>query len=244
MPSETTPFEDTPFENTASEDTPPDQTQPGEALSALADSPEEWLVEQSEDLAAGGITTYRRDRVRMPTGKTQNREYLLHAGSVAVLALDDDDNVLIITQYRHPVRRRLVELPAGLHDKRQEGEAPHAAAARELWEETDLRAGDWRVLADFYNTAGSSDEACRVFLARGISAADGETHVREDEEADMQQRWVPFDELLQGVLDGRVGASATVVGVLALAAARSRPGGVDTLRPVDAPWPARPFLHS
>ena len=207
----------------------------------LADRPEQWPVEQSEDLAAGGITTYRRDRVRMPGGKPQNREYILHAGSVAVLALDDDDNVLIITQYRHPVRMRLVELPAGLHDKRQEGETPHEAAARELWEETDLRASDWRVLADFYNSAGSSDEACRVYLARGISTADGDPHERVDEESDMEQHWIAFDELLSAVLEGRVTTAAIVIGVLALAAARSRPGGVDALRPADAPWAARPF---
>lgn len=207
----------------------------------LADSPEQWPVEQREDLAIGGITIYRRDRVRMPTGNELVRDYILHSGSVAVLALDDDDNVLIITQYRHPVGRRLVELPAGLHDRRQQGEPPQEAAARELWEETDLRADDWRVLADFYNSAGSSDEATRVFLARGISKADGEMHVREEEEADMEQRWVPFGELLQAVLGGRVTTAATVVGVLALAAARSQPGGVDALRPVDAQWLARPF---
>lgn len=233
--------------------TPSDFPLPDSTLSALAgsaltrpdlplsDRPEQWPVEHSEDLAVGGITTYRRDRVQMPDGKSQNREYILHTGSVAVLALDDDDKVLVITQYRHPVRMRLVELPAGLHDKRPDGERPHEAAARELQEETDLQAADWRVLADFYNSAGSSDEACRVFLARGISAVDGDPHAREDEEADMERGWVAFDELLQAVLDGRVTTAATVIGVLALAAARSRPGGLNALRPADAPWSARPF---
>ncbi|MBS2964685.1 NUDIX hydrolase [Actinocrinis puniceicyclus] len=208
---------------------------------ALSDSPEEWPVELTEDLASGGITTYRRDRVRMPSGKAQQREYTLHPGAVAVLALDDDDNVLVITQYRHPVRRRLVELPAGLHDQRGDGEEPLVAAQRELREETDLRAAHWRVLADFYNTAGSSDEASRVYLARDISAADGDPHDREDEEADMGRHWVAFDELLRAVLAGKVGTAATVAGVLALAAVRARPGGLDELRPADAPWDARPF---
>ncbi len=207
----------------------------------LSDTPEEWPVELSEDLAAGGVTTYRRDRVRMPSGNAQQREYTLHPGAVAVLALDDDDNVLVITQYRHPVRRRLVELPAGLHDQRGDGETPLVAAQRELREEADLRAAHWRVLADFYNTAGSSDEASRVYLARGISDADGDPHEREDEEADMGRHWVPFDELFHAVLAGRVGTAATVVGVLALAAVRARPGALDELRPADAPWEARPF---
>lgn len=228
--------EDAGFEDTGHEDVAADKP------FVLEDTPEEWTVVEREELAAGRITTYRRDRVKMPvTGRIRDREYTLHAGSVAVLALDDDDNVLIVKQYRHPVLRRLVELPAGLHDKRNEGETPHQAAVRELWEETDQEASDWRVLADFYNTAGSSDEACRVYLARGIRTADGPPHEREDEEADMEQRRIPFDDLLQAVLDGRVATAATVVGVLALALARSRPGGLDALRPVDAPWSARPF---
>ena len=210
-------------------------------VTTISDTPEEWPVVRGEDVAVGGITTYRRDQVLMPSGTAQNREYTVHAGAVAVVVLDDDDNVLIVRQYRHPVRRRLVELPAGLHDKRQEGETPLEAAQRELREETDLQAAQWRVLADFYNTAGSSSEATRVFLAREVSKADGEPHTREDEEADMELSWVAFEELLEAVLAGEVGASSLVVGVLALAVARSRPGGTDALRPVDAPWSARPF---
>ncbi|MGH6653603.1 MAG: NUDIX domain-containing protein [Actinocrinis sp.] len=207
----------------------------------LSDSPEQWPVEQSEDLASGGVTTYRRDRVSMPSGKGQNREYLLHTGAVAVLAVDDEDNVLVIKQYRHPVRRRLVEVPAGLLDKQDEGETPRSAAQRELWEETDRHASDWRVLVDFYNTAGSSNEATRVYLARGIAKADGRLHEREDEEADMEIEWVRFDDLLRAVLAGEVASVGTVVGVLALAAARALPDGLDALRPADAPWSARPF---
>jgi 8-oxo-dGTP pyrophosphatase MutT (NUDIX family) len=207
----------------------------------LSDTAEEWPVERSEDLAAGGITVYRRDQVLMPGGGTMRREYTVHDGAVAVLALDDDDNVLILRQYRHPIRRRLVELPAGLHDRRAHGETPLEAAQRELWEETDLKAAHWRVLADFYNSAGSSTEATRVYLARGIGAADGEPHAREDEEADMEQRWVPFPLLLKAVQAGEVTTASIVIGVLALAVARSTPDGLDALRPVDAPWDARPF---
>lgn len=207
---------------------------------SLADTPEEWPVELTEDLASGAVTTYRRDRVRMPSGNAVKREYTLHPGAVAILALDDADRVLVITQYRHPVRHRLVELPAGLHDKRGDGESPLEAAQRELWEETDLRAARWNVLADFFNTAGSSNEASRVYLARGVEVVDGESHEREDEEAHMQQEWVAFDDLLRAVLDGKVGTAATVIGVLALVAARSRPEGLDALRPADAPWAARP----
>jgi 8-oxo-dGTP pyrophosphatase MutT (NUDIX family) len=205
----------------------------------IADTPEEWPVESSEELARGGITSYRRDRVRMIDGTVGNREYVVHPGAVGVLALDDADRVLTLRQYRHPVRRQLWELPAGLLDK--PGEHPLEAAKRELYEEAHLKADRWRVLADYFNTAGSSDEALRLFLARGISDADGEQYAREGEEAGLVAAWVDRGELVEAVLAGRVGTGSIVVGALALNAALAQPGGLDALRPGDAPWSARPF---
>ncbi|HEY3873020.1 MAG TPA: NUDIX hydrolase [Actinocrinis sp.] len=205
----------------------------------LADAPEQWPVESSTDLAHGGIATFRRDRVRMIDGSVANREYIVHPGAVAVVLLDDAERVLMLRQYRHPVRHQLWELPAGLLDK--PGEAPLAAAERELYEEAHLKAGRWAVLADYWNTAGSSDEAMRLFLARDFSEADGEPFARVAEEAGLVSRWVPRGELLEAVLAGRVGTGSSVVAALALHAAFTRPGGLDALRPADAPWPARPF---
>jgi ADP-ribose pyrophosphatase len=208
----------------------------------IADSPEEWPVESSEELARGGIASFRRDRVRMIDGTVANREYMVHPGAVGVVVLDDSDRVLTLRQYRHPVRRLLWELPAGLLDK--PGEHPLEAARRELYEEAHLKAGNWRVLADYFNTAGSSDEAMRLFLARDISDADGEQYAREGEEAGLVAAWVDRGVLVEAVLAGRVGTGSIVVGALALNAALARPGGLDALRPADAPWPARPFSRS
>ena len=210
---------------------------PQDAL--LADYPEEWPVRSSTELARGGIAVFRRDRVAMVDGTEANREYLVHPGAVAVVALDDRERVLMLRQYRHPVRRQLWELPAGLLD--HPGEPPLAAAQRELYEEAHLKAQHWAVLADYWNTAGSSNEAMRVFLARGVDAADGEPFRREAEEAGIVVRWVGRDELLAAVTAGRVGTGSSVVAALALANAARQPGGYEALRPADAPWDARPF---
>lgn len=205
----------------------------------IEDTAQEWPIVSSEDLAKGFVTTYRRDRVRMIDGDVGSREYTVHPGAVGAIVLDEQDRVLVLRQYRHPVRRELWELPAGLLDK--PGEHPLEAAKRELYEEAHLQASHWRVLADYFNTAGSSDEAMRIFLARGVSAADGERYVGRGEEAGLVLKWVARDALLDAVLAGRVGTGSLVVGVLALTVALGRPGGLDALRSPDAPWPARPF---
>jgi len=205
----------------------------------IEDRPESWPVREQRVLAAGAISTYREDLVRMIDGGEARRQYTTHHGAVAVVALDDEGRMLTLRQYRHPVRRLLWELPAGLLDK--PGEPPLDAARRELYEEADLEAAEWRVLVDYLNSPGTSDEATRVFAARGVRAADGEPFAREGEEAGIVAQWVPVAEMLERVLDGRVGNASLVASVPALHAALSRPGGWESLRPADSPWPARPF---
>lgn len=174
----------------------------------------------------------------MPDGSVVRRDYQVHPGSVAVLALDAADRVVVIRQYRHPVRQRLWEIPAGLLDV--PGENPLHAAQRELYEEAHIKAEDWRVLADVYTTPGGCDEAVRIFLARELSDAEGERYAVAEEEAAMEHARVPLAELLRGVLAGELHNNCLVVGALALAAARAGEGE-DALRDALAPWPARPF---
>jgi ADP-ribose pyrophosphatase len=204
----------------------------------IADSPQEWRVTATSTPFTGKKTGVRTDEVVMPDGSVVSRDYQVHPGSVAVLALDEDGRVLVLKQYRHPVRQKLWEIPAGLLDV--PGENPLHAAQRELYEEAHAKAEDWRVLADIYTSPGGSDEAVRVFLARGIAEADGERFAVEDEEADLEHARVPLAELVRGVLAGELHNSCLVVGVLALSAALAGEG-LDALRPADAPWPARPF---
>ncbi|MEU6214119.1 NUDIX domain-containing protein [Streptomyces sp. JL4002] len=206
----------------------------------IKDTPETWETLSTRRPFQGAKTAVDSDEVRMPDGSTARRDYQVHPGSVCVLALDEQDRVLVLSQYRHPVRRRLWELPAGLLDV--PGENPLLGAQRELYEEAYVKAEDWRVLVDFYASPGGSDEAIRVFLARGVSEADGERYTESgSEEADMEVTWVPLAELVRGVLAGELGNPGLVTGVLALSAARASEGGPDALRPALAPWPARPY---
>jgi 8-oxo-dGDP phosphatase len=204
----------------------------------IKDTPEEWEIRATETPFTGNKTSVRTDEVVMPDGTVVRRDYQVHPGSVGVLALDEEDRVLLIRQYRHPVRHKLWEVPAGLLDV--PGENPLAAAQRELYEEAHVKAGDWRVLTDVYTTPGGCDESVRIFLARDLSQADGDRFEAEHEETDMEYARVPVAELVRGVLAGELHNNCLVVGVLSLVAARDG-DGLDALRPAEAPWPARPF---
>ncbi|MFE5310211.1 NUDIX domain-containing protein [Isoptericola sp. NPDC056605] len=203
---------------------------------SVVDEPFPRPVLRHEVLQHGRIVDLVRDDVDLGAAGTVTREYVVHPGAVAVVALDDADRVLLLRQYRHPVRARMWEVPAGLLDV--DGEPPAEAAARELAEETDTTAARWHVLADFASSPGSSDEAVRVFLARGLGRVpDADRHTRTGEESEIELRWVPLDEAVARVLDGSLHNPSAVVGVLA--AATSRAGGWASLRPADAPWPSR-----
>jgi len=197
----------------------------------------EFRTVGSRDVYVGRVMALRVDEVVMPGGGTAVREIVEHPGAVAVVPLDEDDRVVLIHQYRHPVGRRLWELPAGLLDV--QGEDPLAAAQRELAEEVGLTATEWSVLVDVDTSPGFSDESIRVFLARGLSEVDPEQRMVAvgDEEADLVVRRVPLEDAVQWVLSGEVANASTAAGLLAAHAVRS---GRVRPRPVDAPWRDRP----
>lgn len=178
----------------------------------------------------GHVWSVASDEVRLPGGTIVVRDVVVHPGAVGVAAIDDDDRILLIRQFRHPVGGYLLELPAGLRDVA--GEPPLETARRELAEEAGIAATQWHVLVDFFNSPGGSTEAFRCFLARGLSRLPGgRPHTGEAEEADLPQAWVPLDEAVEAVLAGDLHNPTTVAGVLAAAAARDR--GWRTLRPAD-----------
>ena len=180
------------------------------------DAPEEWPVESSEDLYRSGLPfALRADKVRHPESPDEEpftRVVLEHPGAVVVLAVDDDERVLCLRQYRHPARMRMLELPAGLLDVA--GEEPRAAAERELLEEAGLEAREWTALASTYSSPGISSELIHYFLARGLAEADRGDFEAAHEEADMETVWVPYAELLAACLDGRVHDAPVLVAVL------------------------------
>ncbi|BCJ67956.1 NUDIX domain-containing protein [Polymorphospora rubra] len=191
-------------------------------------------VRSSVERFHGPVFSVVTDEVTMPGGGVAARDYVRHVGAVGVVALDDDGRVVLLQQYRHPVRRPLWELPAGLIDV--QGEGLPEAALRELAEEADLRAGRIDVLVDLHTTPGCSNELIRVFLARDLTPVpDGERHVRHGEEATMRLARVDLDEAVAMVFAGAVTNAAAVGGLLA--AARARDAGWAPLRAADAPMP-------
>jgi 8-oxo-dGDP phosphatase len=190
----------------------------------VRDAPERWEVVGSKEGFRGRVIGVRVDKVIMPNGagsEVTEREVVAHPGAVGVLALDGDERVLLIRQYRHPVGYLLWEAPAGLRDVA--GEPLHEAARRELLEEAGYRAETWHVLVDSFTSPGMSDERVRVFLARDLTEApapDGFQPIHE--EADMPIAWVPLDEAVAKVLAGDIHNPTATMGILAASAARAR----------------------
>ncbi|MEU7926665.1 NUDIX hydrolase [Micromonospora sp. NPDC049107] len=193
-----------------------------------------YEVRSREERYRGRIFDVVTEEVTMPGGGTALRDLVRHVGAVAVVALDDAGQVVLIRQYRQPVGRHLWELPAGLMDV--SGEELPAAALRELAEEADLTAGRIDVLVDLHSSPGFTNEIVRVFLARDLADVPAdERHERHDEEADLQVVRVDLDEAVGMVLAGEITNASAVAGLLA--AARGRDTGFAALRRAEAPLP-------
>ncbi|WP_102192786.1 NUDIX domain-containing protein [Microbacterium aurantiacum] len=177
----------------------------------LQDEPFSPEIVSGEIVYRGAVWDVRSDRFRYGDGEIV-RQYVDHTGAVAVVAVDDDGRVLLIQQYRHPIRHRDWELPAGLLDI--EGEEPLLAAQRELAEEADITAEHWEPLVSTYTTPGGNSEIIHLFLATGISPA-ATVHDRTDEEADIRVEWVPLGEVADAVMAGRMRNAILSIGVLA-----------------------------
>ncbi len=198
----------------------------------------EYSVKSHEERFAGPVFTVVTDEVAMPGGRYARRDYVQHIGAVGVVAIDDAERVVLVRQYRHPVRARLWELPAGLIDVA--GEALADAAARELAEEADLVAARWDLLVDGYTSPGYSNEIIRLYLARDLTPVpEDQRHQRHDEEADLEIHLVDLDEAVAMALRGEILNASCLIGVFAAARLRSQ-GWPVPARPVDAPLPPQP----
>ncbi|RKT56605.1 NUDIX domain-containing protein [Saccharothrix australiensis] len=193
----------------------------------------EFETVATRDLHVGRVVALRVDEVAMPGGGTASREIVEHLGAVAVAAVDSDGSVTLIHQYRHPLGKRIWELPAGLLDSA--GEQPLEAARRELVEEVGLAAREWSTLVDVAASPGFTDEVVRVFLARDLSEVDREQ--LGEEEADLEARRFPLDEAVRMALAGEIVNGAAVAGLLAAQAVLA---GRSEARPADAPFTDRP----
>jgi 8-oxo-dGTP pyrophosphatase MutT (NUDIX family) len=188
----------------------------------LEDVDQSWpVVESVYRHRDDWVVAVRSDTVTMPgePGESFHRLVIEDPGAVVVLAIDDDDQVVILRQYRHPVQKRMIQLPAGKLDK--PGEDPVEAAKRELREETGLAAEEWTHLLTTYASAGITSETHALFLARGLQevSRDFDPH---HEEADMTMERVPYAELLDAVLDRRVADAPLASSVLSYEVLRGR----------------------
>ena len=161
----------------------------------------------SEKIFDGRILHIRRDTVELPDGAQSTREVVDHPGGVCILALDDQNRVLLVSQFRYPYEKVLREIPAG---KLEYGEDPREAAVRELREETGAVAGKFQSLGELYPSPGYCGEIIRMYLARDLTF--GETHLDEDEFLDLER--VPFDQLTEQVLSGEIRDAKTIAAVL------------------------------
>jgi len=163
----------------------------------------------------GKILRVHVDTVELPNGRQSLREVADHPGGVAIVAIDRDDNVLTVKQYRYAFSRVLEEIPAG---KLERGEDPRAAALRELKEETGAAPERFTELGELIVSPGAYGEVLHLYLAEGLTP--GEAAPDEDEFLDLVK--TPFDEMLRRVLDGELTDAKTVVGVLKVYALRQR----------------------
>ena len=200
----------------------------------LADVPEHHEVRSTKTDLEGLVWDIRSDEVVY--GDTNlTRQYLSHRGAVAIVALNEEDDVLLIRQYRHPIRAREWELPAGILDIANED--PVAAARRELLEETGLAAANWELLLDFFPSPGGSNEAIRVFLARNL-AVEASDFLPTAEEVNIELRWVPLDDAVTSILDRKTQNGTLAVAILAAFAAKTR--GWTNSTSANTPWDRHP----
>ncbi|MFZ9308701.1 MAG: NUDIX domain-containing protein [Candidatus Nanopelagicales bacterium] len=162
-----------------------------------------------------------------------SRDYIRHTGAVAIVAINQQREILTIRQYRQPVGAYLVEIPAGLLDSPNED--PLLAAKRELVEEAGYVAKNWSVLVDFFTSPGSTTEAVRIYLAEEVLAIETEDSERVDEESEIETRWVTSESAISSIKNGHWQSPTLVLGILAFIALKN---GRDS----QTEWPARTHL--
>ena len=167
----------------------------------------------TEEIFDGKVVKLRIDKVELPDGSLQTREVISHPGGVGVIAMDDDDNVLMVKQFRPGAKGVLLEIPAG---KLEYGENPEECGRRELSEETGFIANEFSHLAKFYVTPAYCEEIINVYSAKNLVKTG--QHLDDDEFLNVEK--IPFDKLYEMVLAGEIEDAKTVIAVLKLKAAK------------------------
>lgn len=164
-------------------------------------------TQNSKLIYSGKILNLRLDEVKLPNGKTSTREIVEHPGAVAIVALNEKDEVLMVRQFRKPVEEELLEIPAG---KLEHGEQPEDCAQRELMEETGFFAHSIRYLTNFYTSPGFSSEKMYLYLARNLES----NRKLSDEDEFIDLLTIPFEQTLEKIYAGEIRDAKTISGLL------------------------------
>jgi ADP-ribose pyrophosphatase len=185
------------------------------------DDPLRETLISSEVLRQSRILEFRIDTIETPDGKRSTRDIAAHPGAVAVVAIDPDDRVLLVRQWRHATGGPLLEIPAGTLDRHADGSLEdHAvAAARELEEETGARAGAWRYLGAFYTAPGFTSELMHLYYATELTSSH-EGGLQPDEDEHLELQAIPFADALAMALRGEIQDAKSMVGLLMVARLR------------------------
>jgi ADP-ribose pyrophosphatase len=176
----------------------------------------------SELLRQGRILEFRIDTVQAADGHRSTRDIVGHPGGVCMVAIDDEDRVLFVRQWRHAIGGPLLEIPAGTLDRDAHGTIEHhaLAAARELEEETGSRAGRWEYLGSFYTAPGFTSELMHLYLATELRPANGET-LQPDEDERLELYPIAFEDALAMAGRGEIVDAKSLIGLLWVARLRA-----------------------
>ncbi len=174
---------------------------------------DEMLIEKkvsSEYIFDGNLLQVYSDTVALPNGSTSTREYIKHQGAVAVVPVTEDNEIIAVRQYRYPIGRVTIEIPAGKLDR---GEEPLEAAKRELSEETGVESADIEYIGGLYPSVAYTDELIHMYVAKNLKY--GEMHTDEDEFLDVVK--IKIDKFVEMILSGEIMDSKTQAAVLKVA---------------------------
>lgn len=166
------------------------------------------IMIESEEIFDGQVLHVFKDTVMLPNQKTSTRENIRHVGAVAIVPLTEDGKVVVERQFRYPLNRVITEIPAGKLDSKNEDRL--AAAKRELEEETGLIANEWIEIGEYYPAAAYCDEVITLYLAKGLQK--GKRNLDEDEFLNIMT--VDLDELIEEIMQGKIGDGKTQVALL------------------------------
>jgi ADP-ribose pyrophosphatase len=200
----------------------------------ISDRVVSYPVTERKTVFKGLVWDVRRDVFEL-NSESLTRDYIVHPGAVAIIALNESGELLLIEQYRHAQGKIMWEAPAGLMDLANED--PLETAKRELYEETGYLAKTWNVLLDLANTPGGSTEQIRIYFAQDLSLHPDGRPTGDAEELDMPVHWIPIPDVLESIRRGAVTNPQLVAGTHAALIAMAEPDLA--LRSADAPWHAR-----